>query len=371
MKCLFVVQGEGRGHMPQAIALRERLEKAGHEVCLTMVGVSRFRTLPDFFAERMGGPVTTFESPVLVTDRHKRGVSIARTALNSFLSFPRYALSVFHIRREINRHNPAVVVNFFDLMCSISFLLRLRRPRHVCVGHQFYFQHPDFIRPKTSLLGELALRLLTRCSAFRADLRLALSFRPGEPAPNGLRVVAPLLRSEIREAEAHDGSHLVAYLLNPGYAEQIEDWHRKNQDVVVHGFWDRPGAAAETVLAPGLTFHALDDRKFVRLLAGCRSLITTAGFEAVCEAMYIGKPVLVVATAGHVEQHYNAADAESAGCGVVSDHFDPCLLDGREADRACRERFRAWVDTTQAETVRLIEELVFSHGATTGDRDSA
>ncbi len=371
MKCLFVVQGEGRGHMTQAIALRERLEKAGHEVCLTMVGVSRFRTLPDFFAERMGGPVTTFESPVLVTDRNKRGVSIARTALNSFLSFPRYALSVFHIRREINRHNPAVVVNFFDLMCSISFLLRLRRPRHVCVGHQFYFQHPDFIRPKTSLLGELALRLLTGCSAFRADLRLALSFRPGEPAPNGLRVVAPLLRREIREEEAHDGSHLVAYLLNPGYAEQIEDWHRKNQDVVVHGFWDRPGAAAETVLAPGLTFHALDDRKFVRLLAGCRALITTAGFEAVCEAMYLGKPVLVVATAGHVEQHYNAADAESAGCGVVSDHFDPCLLDGREADRACGERFRAWVDTTQGETVCLIEDVVCSHGATTGDRDSA
>ncbi|MFV2007610.1 MAG: glycosyltransferase family protein, partial [Longimicrobiales bacterium] len=258
MKCLFVVQGEGRGHMTQAIALRQRLEKAGHEVCLTMVGVSRFRTLPDFFAERMGGPVTTFQSPVLVTDRHQKGVSFARTAVHSFLSLPRYTLSVFQIRRAINRHRPDVVINFFDLMCSFSFLLRLRRPRHVCVGHQFYFQHPDFQRPETSLLGGLGLRLLTRCSAFRADLRLALSFRPGEPTRKGLRVVAPLLRSEILEAEAHEGSHLLAYLLNPGYAEQIEDWHRRNQDVVVHGFWDRPGVAAETELGNGLTFHALD-----------------------------------------------------------------------------------------------------------------
>ena len=207
MKCLFVVQGEGRGHMTQAIALRQRLEEAGHEVCLTMVGVSRFRTLPDFFAQRMKGPVMTFESPVLVTDRHDKGVSFARTAVHSFLSFPRFTLSVFRIRKEISRHRPDVVVNFFDLMCSISFLLRLRRPRHVCVGHQFYFQHPDFIRPQTSLLGDLAFRLLTRCSAFRADLRLALSFRPGKPSWRGLRVVAPILRSEVLKAEAHEGSH--------------------------------------------------------------------------------------------------------------------------------------------------------------------
>ncbi|GMR13814.1 MAG: glycosyltransferase family protein [Gemmatimonadota bacterium] len=370
MKCLFVVQGEGRGHMTQAIALRDRLENAGHEVCLAMVGVSRFRTLPDFFAERMGCPVKTFESPVLVTNRDEKGVSVTRTAIHSFLSLPRFTLSVLQIRREINRHDPDVVINFFDLMGSISFLLRLRRPRHVCVGHQFYFQHPDFVRPETSLLGNLALRLLTRCSAFRADLRLALSFRPGEPGRKGLRVVAPLLRSEILEAETHDGSHLVAYLLNPGYAEEIEDWHLKNQGVVVHGFWDRPGAAAETVIGTGLTFHALDDRKFVRLLAGCRSLITTAGFESVCEAMYLGKPVLMVPTAGHVEQHYNATDAESAGSGVVSDRLDPGLLDSRWPDPSFRERFRAWVDTTPGEPVRLIEDLLGTREVTPEGRGS-
>ncbi len=132
---------------------------------------------------------------------------------------------------------------------------------------------------------------------------------------------------------------------------------------MVHGFWDRPGAAPETRLGPGLTFHALDDRKFVELLAGCRSLITTAGFESVCEAMYLGKPVLVVPTAGHLEQHYNASDAESAGS-VLSDHFDPRLLESNSPDRASRERFRAWIDTTQADTVRLIENLVCSPEAT-------
>ena len=358
MKCLFVVQGEGRGHMTQAIALRQRLENAGHEVCLTMVGASRFRALPDFFVERMGNRVISFESPVLVTDRRSQGVSIFRTAANTLLSLPRYASSVFRIRREINRHDPDVVINFFDLMCSISFLLLARRPRHVCVGHHFYFQHPDFVRPEVSWLGDFGLRLLARCSVFRADLVLALSFRSGEPFKRRLRVVAPLLRSEILDAKARQGSHLVAYLLNPGYAEQIDAWHRASPDAEIHGFWDRADADAETVVRRGLTFHALADEKFVRLLSGCRALITTAGFESVCEAMYLEKPVLMVPTAGHVEQSYNAADAESAGAGVVSDHFDPDLLEGGTPDRSALEQFRAWVDATRGEPVSMIEDLI-------------
>ncbi len=358
LKCLFVVQGEGRGHMTQAIALRQLLEEAGHEVCLTMVGKSRFRSLPRFFEERMGGTVTSFESPVLVADRRGQGVSVTRTALHSVLSLPSYTASVFRIRREISRHNPDVVINFFDLMCSISFLLRVRRPKHVCIGHQFYFQHPDFESPPGGRLGRLALRVLIRCTALRSDLRLALSYRAGEPVGHGLRVVAPLIRSEILDADASEGPHLLVYLLNPGYAEQIEDWHRANPGQEIHGFWDREGTSPETTLAEGLTFHVLDDRKFVHLLSGCRALVTTAGFESVCEARYLGKPVLIVATEGHAEQRCNAADAHAAGAAVWADRFDFGLLDSMADDASDRERFRAWVDRSRGEPVRLIEDVV-------------
>ena len=35
-----------------------------------------------------------------------------------------------------------------------------------------------------------------------------------------------------------------------------------------------------------LSFHQLDDVKFLRYMAGCKAYATTAGFESVCEAMY-------------------------------------------------------------------------------------
>ena len=49
MKFLFIVQGEGRGHLTQAITLEEILLRNGHEVVEVLVGKSSSRRLPGFF----------------------------------------------------------------------------------------------------------------------------------------------------------------------------------------------------------------------------------------------------------------------------------------------------------------------------------
>ena len=49
MKFLFIVQGEGRGHLTQAITLEDMLQRNGHEVVEVLVGKSSSRTLPGFF----------------------------------------------------------------------------------------------------------------------------------------------------------------------------------------------------------------------------------------------------------------------------------------------------------------------------------
>ena len=43
MKFLFIVQGEGRGHLTQAITLEEILRRNGHEVVEVLVGKSSSR----------------------------------------------------------------------------------------------------------------------------------------------------------------------------------------------------------------------------------------------------------------------------------------------------------------------------------------
>lgn len=48
MKYLFIIQGEGRGHLTQAITLERLLVQNGHSVVGMLVGKSPSRQLPDF-----------------------------------------------------------------------------------------------------------------------------------------------------------------------------------------------------------------------------------------------------------------------------------------------------------------------------------
>ena len=43
MKILFIIQGEGRGHLTQALSLRQKLTDEGHQIVGVLVGKSPAR----------------------------------------------------------------------------------------------------------------------------------------------------------------------------------------------------------------------------------------------------------------------------------------------------------------------------------------
>ncbi len=59
-KCIFIVQGEGRGHMSQAMALKEYLEDAGHTIESVFAGNRASDAIPTYFAEFFHGQVRSF-----------------------------------------------------------------------------------------------------------------------------------------------------------------------------------------------------------------------------------------------------------------------------------------------------------------------
>lgn len=50
MKVIFVVQGEGRGHLTQTLALKRILDHEGHQVVEVLVGKSKTMDTPKFFS---------------------------------------------------------------------------------------------------------------------------------------------------------------------------------------------------------------------------------------------------------------------------------------------------------------------------------
>ncbi len=346
--------------MTQALALRAHLREAGHTVAEVLVGRHRHRTIPEFFLEKIDAPVSTFDSPTFALDARNRGVRVGPTLWHNMNHIAAFHAAFRRIDEAVRRRRPDVLVNFFDPLAGLY--ARRYRPDApmVCIGHQYLFHHPAYPFPPGRPVQRRLLQGYTDLTAAGAVRRLALSFYPAPELPEkNLVVMPPLLRPEVFRLP-HDRSEpfFLIYVLNSGYAESVVRWHERRKDVRLHCFWDREDAPEALAYDDTLTFHRLDDEKFLSMMTRCRGLACTAGFESVCEAMYLGKPVLMSPVEGHFEQYCNALDAEACGAGRFSPHFDlDRLLDAPQRPREGPLAFRAWAASAGACFVREIETV--------------
>lgn len=362
MKILFIVQGEGRGHLTQAITLEQLLRRHGHEVVEVLVGESKSRHLPGFFNRSIQAPVKRFSSPNFQFSQGGRSVSLSRSILQGLLKLPTYLRSMSYINQRIRETRADIVVNFYELLTGLTYLLFRPRVPQVCIGHQYLFLHSDFKFPATSRLKLMSLRLFTRLTCIGAYEKLALSFRRmDDDLTERIRVVPPLLRQEVLAYEAERGNYLHGYLLNAAYGEEVCRWHAQHPEIGLHFFWDKSDEDEVCEIDEKLSFHQIDDAKFLRYMAGCKAYATTAGFESVCEAMYLGKPLLMVPV--HIEQECNAFDAASTGAGIISDSFNlSALLDFAQTYHPDTQ-FRYWVRSGEWCLLRVLEDVYVKHTA--------
>lgn len=360
LRCFFIVQGEGRGHLTQAMALRRLLRKAGHRVEGVVVGQSQCRMVPSFFEETFEAPVTFVDSPSFVPDRHDRSVRTWFTLAHELRRTPSFLQSLGTVHEAVEAADPDVIVNFFEPLSG--FYAQRYRPSApiVAVAHQYMFHHPTYEFPRGWWVQRWGARAFASVTAWGASRRLALSLYSAPDRPDQeLVVLPPLLRKELfRQPPDASGDFFLVYILNSGYAEEVIAWHHRNPEVQLHCFWDRPEAAAVEQYDDTLTFHQLDDDKFLSLMAQCRGFVSTAGFESVAEAMYLGKPVQVVPVDGHFEQFCNAVDTVRAEAGIRSRGFDIGQLRSFLPDYAANTvAFRRWVRRSRARFVREIEAV--------------
>jgi uncharacterized protein (TIGR00661 family) len=344
-RVLFAVQGEGRGHLTQAITLQNMLSDAGYELCGVLVGTSSARKLPDFFYDQIKAPIIKFSSPNFKTDLRNKSIRIVPSVLFNLKRMPLYFRNMKMVDQQIRTLKPDLVINFYDPLIGLYYLLYNPGVRMICIAHQYVFNHPDFRFPdKGFFLAKTALKIFTRLTAARADKKLALSLNPlPDIESENLFVIPPLLRPAVFLEQPVDGNYILVYLLNSGYMDDIIQWHKAHPETTLHCFTDKSDLEGEWRYDDNLSFHQIDDKKFLKLMTGCRAFATTAGFESISEAMYLGKPVFMVPVENHFEQFSNARDGARAGAGIFDSAFslDKLIeyLPHHQTDPAI---FRAW-----------------------------
>lgn len=354
---MLCVLGEGRGHMTQAMAVKEMAEAAGHQIVAVTLGTSSQRQVPAYFESAMKLRVT--QMPTLEFKyKNNRSVSNTATLAGVFLNLPKYFRLLRRLDELVREAQPDIILNFFEPLAAFFALTRRRRPPVIALGHQFMVQHPDFIHEPQLWKQQLGLKLYTLVLGARATkLALSLYEAPDLPAKR-IIVGPPVLRKQLFELKSNpNGDFVLVYLLNHGYAEQIIQWSSKNPRTKLHCFYDKPGAPAELQHSPSLFFHKLDSEKFLQMMAECRHVVSTAGFESVCEAAWLGKPLFLVPVENHLEQQLNALDAQRFGIAIAEKSFNLDRL-VELPDRLPTEKFHAWTASASKKLFSAIDDAL-------------
>ncbi len=341
------------------MAVREMVEAHGHQVVGVVVGVNPKRSLPSFFQSSMPVPVATVPTIELIYS-NDRSVNLPATLGAGLLNARRHSRSLKQLATLIRDCQPDLIINFFEPLTALYTATHRRRPPVLVVGHQFMFEHPDYIRVPGLRMQQAGMKWFVRLVSLAAT-RLALSFYEApDLTQKSLFVCPPILRKQLFELQPDpDGKFALIYLLNHGYAEQIIRWHEAHPELELHCFYDKPGAPAEDRRDATLTFHRLDGEKFLRMMAACRYVVCTAGFESVSEGAYLGKPLFLVPVEKHVEQQINAQNAIKTGFGLTDKSFNLDRI-GELPERLENTIFRAWVQRAESVLLRAMDHAVKS-----------
>ena len=355
---MFIVQGEGRGHMTQALALEQILLKAGHQVNDIIIGTSNRREIPAFFSQKTKAMLQPLESPNFYYDRKSKSVNIWKTILFNILRIPVYFKELLKINRLKQAAQPDVIINFYDVLGGFYFLFFRPQTRRICIAHQYMAEHSSFPFAKGLKSQKAAFRINNAFTSFACHKKLALSFRNLPRHNSKLSIVPPLLRSEILSLAPTQGDHILAYVVNKGYGEEIIQWHNRNRKIKLHCFWDNKEYPDSWSPNKNLTFHHINDQKFLELMSTCIGYATTAGFESICEAIYLGKPVLMVPVKGQYEQACNAQDAILANAGISARKFNIGLLLNYITKKQQKNAdFTIWISGYEQTFLKEIEQM--------------
>jgi uncharacterized protein (TIGR00661 family) len=349
-KFIISVQGEGRGHMTQALSVYDLLIEGGHTVSAVILGSGGTRDVPSFFFEKIKSPIYQLKSPNFIADTKNKQINLTQTIFQNFRRMGTYRKSLKAIDRLVKEHQPDVIINLFDILLGMYFRFYKPNVKMVCIAHQYIYLHPEFEFPQGRWLDRFAIKFFTRLTAYGSSKNLGLSFYKIYTHGEDVVVVPPLLRKEIFELETSAQEFYLVYLVNRGYFEEVLEWHLKNPSTEIHCFTDQPDFIYEhyTFDKQRLYVHAINDRLFLDMMSKTRGLASTAGFESVCEAMYLGKPVMMVPIAGHYEQYCNSRDAQKAGAGIYADHFDLArLADYSSTMHPENNWFKNWVSSAK------------------------
>jgi uncharacterized protein (TIGR00661 family) len=332
------------------------LQSNGHTVSNVLVGTNRGVDLPDFFIGKFP-TAKSFMSPNLVFDKKSNKLCLRKTLRKNLAKAKYYIKSLRFISDEMKTNKPDLIINFYEGLGGIyNYFYNNRNIPVIAVAHQYLLLNKSFIHPEGSWFHRTLVNFNSRITALGAEKKLTLSFTPfPDNFQDQLFTVPPLIRQEVTAAGPVQKREdfLLAYVNQSALANELIAWHNENEETIIHCFITE---LPTKVLHSNLVFHSLNAPLFLSYMRRCKGVVSTAGFETICEAMYLEKPVLLIPLKNHYEQRCNALDAVRAGAGMTQKDFNLTpFLKFIEEGYTPNVGFAAWVSSAEEVILNELE----------------
>jgi uncharacterized protein (TIGR00661 family) len=304
-KILYALSGQGRGHTSRVMAVSEGLRERGHELIYCCGGVA-YQILHDCGEEVI--PV-----PALTHAHEGNGIGVVGSLRQNAHVLRRARNIVEELSATFEAAGVELLVNDFEAFSALA-ARRIGLPV-LSLNHQHIVTETVYRVPVTHLFDAAVARLAIRLIApVRPVHRLVPTFFfPPVRSPARTTLLPPIIREAVRTSRPTAGDHLLVYLTESDASRAVIDALGRcpARFIAYNAPPGISGVPANVTVRPPCLHAFLVD------LAGCRGVICSAGFTLMSEALFLGKPLLVVPIRGHFEQMLNALFLVRAGLGTA------------------------------------------------------
>jgi uncharacterized protein (TIGR00661 family) len=344
MRIAYGVHGYSRGHATRALAVAEALGRR-HELRL-FAGGDAYDILSSHW------PVVRIPSlGFSYRDGRRSNWQTLRQNMPNLCDLVRGGSGVTTIRESLRTFAPDALISDAEPWTQRA-AEQLGLPR-ITFDHFGILVHCRVRLPWLDWLKGLFDRCAYRWLMRSPERVLVSSFFKAAARHPGVGIVGPIVRQEVSRLRAEAGDHLLVYF-NQGSRQLsprvLEALNGAGAPVLLYGTGLSGTSSNVSFKPPGIA-------PFLRDLASCRAVLSTAGNQLVGEAMALGKPLLVVPEST-VEQRLNAREVVALGIGeqVAMSELDEGVIQ-RFLTRAesYAERCRAQAHDGRAQAVEILE----------------
>ncbi len=308
-RIVYALTSQGRGHSSRVTAMAEELEARGHDLLFCGGGEAG-----KLLAET-GRDVV--DLPVL---RHR----MRNNEIELWTSLALIGKQTLETRKvsddlaeRLAAWKPDLLITDFESY-SIRAAKKIGLPL-MCFNHQQVLTHTRYTVPRRYAWDAWVARLVVNTAMPKRPEHVLISsfFYPPLRYPEVTTLIPPILRKAVQQTEPTRGDHVLVYHNDPTGLVGMLEALGGLPDVrfVVYNF-QPPEDAAERL--PNVEFKQPDVEGFLADLGSAKAVICTAGYTLICEALYLGKPLLVMPNGGIFEQTLNAIMLEQERLGEAA-----------------------------------------------------